>query len=169
MIIVIRGLPGSGKTTLARKLANYTMDEFPFESMIVLSTDVIRKELFPKPKYTSEESAIVYKVLFYTARQLNLVGSNVILDATFINDNGDGTSNIAYEVGVKEDDVKIIECICAQDIALERIKNRKNDYSDADETIYHNMKDVYKITENPHITTDTTNGINLKEITTLLY
>jgi len=169
MIIVIRGLPGSGKTTLARKLADYTMQEFVFVGVVVLSTDVIRKELFSKPKYTSEESALVYKVLFYTAQQLNLVGTHCILDATFINDNGDSTSSISHEVGVKESDVKIIECICAEDVAISRIKNRKNDYSDADETIYYAMKDVYKITKNPHITVDTTNDIDLKEITKLLY
>jgi len=54
MIIVICGLPGTGKTTIAKKLA-------PIINAIVLSTDKIRKELISNPTYRREERELIFK------------------------------------------------------------------------------------------------------------
>ena len=47
MIIIICGLPGVGKTTVAKELA-------PLVNAVILSTDKIRKELFSRPMVRME-------------------------------------------------------------------------------------------------------------------
>ncbi|MGI8831838.1 MAG: AAA family ATPase [Nitrososphaeraceae archaeon] len=76
MIIVICGLPGVGKTTLAKEIA-------PLINAVILSTDKIRKELFSKPMYGRRERRLIYDVLILLAKYLHNAGINCILDATF--------------------------------------------------------------------------------------
>ncbi len=74
------GLPGSGKTTMARATEN----ELAVRGVRarVLELDEIRRALTPKPKYSEEERAIVYAALAYMAKLLTDEGVNVIIDAT---------------------------------------------------------------------------------------
>jgi adenylylsulfate kinase len=78
--IWITGLPGSGKSTIARRL-HLKLQRYGVRSF-VLSTDQLRKVMTPKPTYSEEERERVYAVIVYIAKILNLVGVNVILDAT---------------------------------------------------------------------------------------
>ena len=57
MLIIICGLPGTGKTFIAKKLAPKINAEH-------LSTDRIRKELFPEPTYSEDEKNKVYVEMF---------------------------------------------------------------------------------------------------------
>ena len=76
MIIVICGLPGTGKTTIAKKLA-------PTIDAVVLSTDKIRKELIPNPTYRREERELIFNVMVLLAKYLHSSDKSCILDATF--------------------------------------------------------------------------------------
>jgi adenylylsulfate kinase len=74
------GLPGSGKTTVARAAQRYL--EARGIHTRVLELDEIRKVLTPQPRYTEEERTIVYAALAYMAKLLVDEGVNVIIDAT---------------------------------------------------------------------------------------
>ncbi len=74
----ITGLPGSGKTTIAREVANRLKDR----KLKVLQLDEIRAVVTPHPRYTEEERDIVYSFLAYTAKVLTECGINVVIDAT---------------------------------------------------------------------------------------
>ncbi len=78
--IWITGLPGSGKSTIARKLKQ-KLDYLNVKSYII-SSDALRKIATPKPKYTEEEREIIYGALVYAAKVLVENGINVIIDAT---------------------------------------------------------------------------------------
>ena len=76
--IWITGLPGSGKTTIAREVANSLKDE----RLKTLQLDEIRTIVTPRPTYSEQERDIVYAFLAYTAKVLTECGVNVIIDAT---------------------------------------------------------------------------------------
>jgi len=79
-IVYITGLPGSGKTTIARALLKLLASQGIEASYLRL--DEIRREIIPEPHYTEEERERVYQA--YAERGLKLFrqGKNVILDAT---------------------------------------------------------------------------------------
>jgi adenylylsulfate kinase len=76
--IWITGLPGSGKTTVAREVAN----RLKKERLRTLQLDEIRTIVTPHPTYSEQERDIVYAFLAYTAKVLTECGVNVIIDAT---------------------------------------------------------------------------------------
>ncbi len=76
--IWITGLPGSGKTTIAR--AVHTL--LKGERLKILQLDEVRKVVTPQPKYTEEERDIVYSSLAYMAKVVTECGIDVIVDAT---------------------------------------------------------------------------------------
>jgi predicted kinase len=155
LIILICGYPGVGKTTLANELG-------PLISAIVLSTDKIRKELIEKPNYTEEEKKLVYDILILIAKYLHNVGINCILDATF--NTKQSREDIKRKLQLSDDQFKIIECICPEELIISRLQNRKKSYSDADLSIYRKIKEKYETIQEKHITVDTSQS--LKKIVT---
>jgi predicted kinase len=89
MLIITCGLPGTGKSTLARSVAERT-------GFTVLSSDIVRKEIaglaakehryeaFAKGIYAPDFTERTYVQLLKRARTLLLAGRSVILDASFI-------------------------------------------------------------------------------------
>ena len=140
------GLPGVGKSTLASKLA-------PLVNAVVLSTDQIRKELFPKPTYAPKEKGVVYDVMILLARYLYEAGVNCILDATFTNERS--RTKVKNELRLSNSCMRIIECICPEEIVLKRLINRRPGYSDANASVYLRMKKFNEPILNHHITVDT--------------
>ena len=148
MIVIVCGLPGVGKTTLSRELA-------PIIGAIILSTDKIRKELIPRPTYRWQERRLVYDVLLILAKYLHNAGATCILDATFNTENS--RKELKHKLALTPDQFSLIECTCPEDEIISRLKNRKNDYSDADISIYRKMKKIYEPVKEDHIIVDTNN------------
>ena len=146
MIIMICGLPGVGKTTLARQLA-------PLVNAVVLSTDKIRKELFPKPLYGRKERRLVYDVMLLIAGYLRDANINCILDGTFSKERS--RREAARKLNIPHNVIYVIECNCPEDIVVSRLRTRKHDYSDADISIYLRMKKIYEPVKEKHLTVDT--------------
>lgn len=76
----VTGLPGSGKSTIARRL--HAKLNSRGVASYVLSTDELRKVITPSPSYSEDERERVYATAVYIAKMLNENGVNVILDAT---------------------------------------------------------------------------------------
>jgi len=79
-VLWLTGLPGSGKTTIAREL----MKKLKEEKIKVeyLRMDEIRWILTPKRRYTEEERDHAYRALVLIAKFLSKNGISVIMDAT---------------------------------------------------------------------------------------
>ena len=158
MIVVICGLPGVGKTTLARDLA-------PLINAVVISSDKIRKELIPRPIYTKQEIKLIYDVITLLAKYLYKANVNCIIDATFNKERS--RTELKNKLRIPEEEMCIIECICPKDMIISRLKNRRGDYSDADISIYKKMKKTYDPIPEDHIVVDTcqfSSETNAKEI-----
>lgn len=162
MIVLICGLPGTGKTFLSNKLSQYI-------DSTVLSTDKIRKELIQKPTYTPWERALIYDVLFLLAKYLHSSGINCILDGTFNMEKS--RREIKDLLNLSNDQFYIIECICPEDLIITRLLLRKDDYSDATVSIYLKMKKIYEPVKQKHMSINTSRPIdkNIDRILRYIY
>ena len=71
---LLMGLPGSGKTTLAKHLQKIT-------KAIRLSSDDFRLLLFPEPTFSQVEHDNLYNILDHNVEHLLAAGKDVIYDA----------------------------------------------------------------------------------------
>ena len=157
MIVILSGLPGVGKTTIAKNLA-------PLIDAILLSSDKIRKELIPQPTYERYERELIYQVMILLAKYLHEAGKNCILDATFNKE--EFRNQVKKKTHCSNDQFFIVECFCSENIAISRIKHRKGGYSDADVSTYLKMKKIYEPVKAEHLRIDTSKdaAINAKII-----
>ena len=135
MLVGTGGLSGTGKSLLARALAG---DIMPLPGAVLLRSDVLRKTMFgksetdslPPEAYTAEVTAQVYAELASRARRVIAAGHSVIADAVFAK--ADERASIA-----KAAPGAFHGLFLAADLAtrVERVGNRENDASDADEKI----------------------------------
>lgn len=74
-VIVLSGLPGVGKSRLARELANQA-------AITVISSDRVRRILVADPTYSDKEHAFIHAVCLSLARHGLGQGNTVVLDST---------------------------------------------------------------------------------------
>ncbi len=162
MLIVITGLPGTGKTTIAEALAEEL-------DAIVFSTDKIRKMIFKKPIYNEMDKKIVYNELFLQARSYLSRGKNVILDGTFYSIE---LRENAKDVGRSlSNSVFFVYCSTPEELLKERLNMRKDKYSDADYNVYLKMKKIFEEFQDDVIVVDTSKPVeaNIEVIKKLIY
>lgn len=75
VLVVISGLPGTGKSYFSRKLA----ERLP---SVIVESDALRKMLFPSPSYSAQESNRLFQACHRLIEELLSSGISVILDAT---------------------------------------------------------------------------------------
>jgi adenylylsulfate kinase len=74
------GVPGSGKTTIARAAAALLRQQG--QPVTVLELDEVRTTVTPAPTYSETEREVVYRALVYIALMLTGAGVPVLIDAT---------------------------------------------------------------------------------------
>ncbi len=156
-VVWITGLPGSGKSTVSEALK----EKFPEAE--VLRMDELRKIVTPEPVYSDSEREYVYRTLVYTAKTLNELGHNVIIDAT---GNRRSWRNLARaEIPVFLE----VYLKCPLEICMQREKSRIDRHA-APEGIYEKgekgwpvpgVNTAYEAPEKPELIIDT--GINSPE------
>jgi len=134
-LVLVSGLPGTGKSTLSRMLA----DTAHFE---VLRSDVIRKEIFTTADTTGNSASIystdktqrIYDECWSRARRRLLAGGRVIVDATFQREsNRQQFLQLAIDCGVRS---VWLECTAPADAVQRLLAARHGDASDADWSVY---------------------------------
>ena len=144
MLIIVCGLPGSGKTTLAKALSKRLGAGH-------LSSDVLRRELFPNPTYSEDEKKAVYSGMALRAGKLLSEGRSVVADATF------------YKRWQREmflrlpGEKKVVLCTLGEDQLRKRLARRKagRSVSDADFEVYMKLKGQFEPIEGRYIEIDT--------------
>lgn len=150
MLVVVCGLPGAGKSTVSRRIAD-TLDGH------LLRTDVVRKELFPDPEYTAEESSSVYTEVLARARDRIAAREHVVLDGTFRRESlRNRVVSVATEASVP---YRLVHVQCAESVVKERIAAREGDESDADFAVYELLKDEFEPIEQNHTVVDNSGSL----------
>lgn len=148
MLIIICGLPGTGKSTLARELAGAW-------NAVHISSDSIRLRLLKERTYSEKEKQMVYERMLEEAGRLLRNGENAVLDATFYRQ---ALRNKAREIaGAEKSDCIMIECVLAEEKIMERMEKRKSgrDESEATFEIYKKVKKEYEEIKEKHLVIDT--------------
>ncbi|QAU13810.1 kinase [Halorubrum sp. BOL3-1] len=143
-LVVVCGLPGVGKTTVAERIAGHVDGR-------IRRTDVIRKELFDDPEYTDAETEAVYAELLSRARDDIDAGDAVVLDATFADDPFRAEAReTAAETAASFD---LVEVACDEDVVERRIE-RRDGISDADFEIHLQFKELFDEVASDHVVVD---------------
>lgn len=134
MLVAIGGLSGTGKSVLARALAEALE---PPPGAVILRSDVARKQHFqiyetqklPASAYQPHIGAIVYRTLFESAEQILSQGHSIILDAVFAKP----SERLAAAEVARKLNLPFTGLFLVSDLAtrMSRVSHRNGDASDA--------------------------------------
>jgi len=145
VLVAVSGLPGTGKTTVARAVADCADAD-------LLRTDAVRAELFDAPEYTEAETRAVYEALFERARERLADGRPVVLDATFRRAaHRERAAELAAASGVP---FELVWVRCPEPVVRERIAAREGDASDADFAVYRRLRESFEPIDRDHVVVD---------------
>ncbi len=134
MIIIVVGLPGTGKTTFSRALAQII-------DAVHLNTDMIRDQLDLRGQYDRQTKALIYQEMMNKVEAALLKGRNVILDGTFYKRKiREGYRKLAK---AQEVEIKWIELKAEEKVIRNRVE-KKRTYSEADFNVYLKIKALFE-------------------------
>mgnify|MGYP006266484819 FL=1 len=141
-MILICGLPGTGKTYFASRLAEALQTHH-------LNTDGTRDRLGLRGVYTPEVKEQVYHSMFELGGQYLQWGEDVVFDATFHKANRRRQALDAARE--KKAQVYFIEIIARELLIRNRLDRPRPD-SEADEMVYHQLREDREEIMLPHLT-----------------
>ncbi|MCF8106859.1 MAG: AAA family ATPase [Desulfohalobiaceae bacterium] len=149
-LILVCGLMGTGKSTLARNIGPYLGAE-------IIKSDAVRKELlgipeaeehhttFGKGIYSPEISKLTYARLFTQAAKHLRAGRSVILDASFKRQRDrQEAQQTADDFGAR---FLVLECTCRRQTAEKRLMHREhqaNEASDGRRELFQAQRDDFE-------------------------
>jgi predicted kinase len=132
LFIILSGLPGTGKSTIAEKVG----EALP---AIVIQSDFVRKSLFPRPTYAWQESRTVHAVARTLIRIFLQDGFAVISDATNLRQSH---RRLLVRMADSTDAATLfVETVAPESVVPARLRKRfvhrqRGDISDANWQIY---------------------------------
>lgn len=142
LIIVVFGLPGSGKSWFAEALAREI-------NATCINSDIVRHEMSGIGQYSEKDKSLVYQDMNERAREVLTDESPVILDATFFRE---ALRQDIIELGEEMQAEVIWMEIVADEELIQKRTSRKRKYSEADFKVYHFIKDQFEPLETDHLT-----------------
>ena len=148
MIIVVAGLPGSGKSYFAAKLAE-RMDA------AYINSDKVRKSMHALGKYSFSDKIGIYKEMTKLARQALLTHKFVVVDATFYR-----SEMRRLFIELANDCAVLIRFIMvyADEVLIQHRLSRPRTDSEADFKIYEIVKKEFDEFVFPHLQLESTDN-----------
>jgi predicted kinase len=154
VLIVVSGLPGTGKSYLSARLAEKL-------DYIILESDAIRKQMFSSPVYSAEESTSLFRVIHQLIEYLLKIGVSVILDATNLSESHrEHLYNIAEKCHSR---LVLVETKAPPELVFRRLERRsgkEGNKSDANWSIYQQMVPTAEKIRRRHYSVDTSRDIS---------
>jgi len=141
MVIIVFGLPGSGKSYFASRLAK------KFKAWYV-NSDGLRKELMPEPSYSTREKVSVYKAMLDMMTIAIGESQDIVLDATFYKK--DIRNMFIDQAGDQGEEITFIEVIADEKLIRNRLSQKRED-SDADFSVYQKINQEFEPLLIPHL------------------
>jgi len=134
MLLLICGLPGTGKTTIARAFATIS-------GATHLNSDTMRHELGLMGHYSPEDKEKVYSTLFQRTREALLCGETVVVDSTFYKEK----IRAPFRALAAECKVPLhwVEVQAGENTLRERLSKPRPD-SEADFQVYEKIRDQFE-------------------------
>lgn len=141
MIIVVAGLPGSGKSYFASRLAVRLGAEY-------WNSDQVRKRLAAMGKYSLDDKLRIYEYMAQMAAAAVRAGKPAVVDATFYHHSmRDLFNGTARDCHCR---IHFILVTASEAVTRERLSRPRPD-SEADFGVYQSMKDLFEKFEGPHL------------------
>jgi aminoglycoside phosphotransferase family enzyme/predicted kinase len=146
MLILVAGLPGTGKSRISRELSSRL-------GAAHVSSDLIRQKLLKERTYSEEEKARVYSEMAAQVSFSLSEGKNVIADATFYKESlRKSMKEAAEKAGT---DFFIVECTLPEEKVKERLSGRRGGGSEAKYEEYLIVTKAFEPFTEERITIDT--------------
>jgi predicted kinase len=155
-LIVVSGLPGTGKSFFCRELAGRL-------SFLVLASDALRKILFPSPQYQEGENRRLFSACHVLIEELLRKGIPIIFDATnLLEHHREYLYRAAERAGTK---LILVWVEAPTEVVRQRLLAREkaavSQYeSEAGWEVYNKMKPRREKISRNHFVVDTSHDIN---------
>jgi predicted kinase len=141
MLILIAGLPGSGKTYFAKAFAQKLDAKH-------LSSDVLRQQLDLKGQYDEGIKKRVYEDMQELTQQYITQGATVVVDATFYKE---AVRDLYIGTAEKNKVPYFIIQIKAEEETIQKRLQKKREYSEADFEVYQKIKKSFEPIRQHHL------------------
>lgn len=141
MIVIVFGLPGSGKSYFASRLA-------PLVHANYINSDLIRKKMHAMRTYSDREKLSVYDAMLAEMRRSIEQNSNLVLDATFYKQE---IRKKFIDEATPAGGIVFIEVKAEEPVIKERLKQKRPD-SEADFEVYKIIEAQWEPFPKPHLT-----------------
>ena len=153
MVILVMGLPGSGKSYFAAKLS----EAFDFA---YISSDVVRFRNGYRSRYGVNDKFEVYRLMLaMTEVELNK-GKSVVVDATFYRKSL--RQSFARLAAKMQTEIRYV-LVAADPVLVRRRLSRERMYSEADFGVYKLVESEFQEVDEPHLALHSTDS-NLDEM-----
>jgi len=154
-LVVVSGLPGSGKSYFCRRLASR-------HPLARLDSDALRKALFGQPTHSPEESSRLFAACHYVLDRLLGAGISALMDATNLREvhrrqlyaiaEGHGAKLVLVSL-------RAPAAVVEGRLAARARRADPEDLSDAGPEVYERMRNLDEPIARPHIVVDTSADI----------
>jgi predicted kinase len=153
MLVLISGLPGSGKSYFGQELANAI-------DAVYLNSDKVRIQMNASGKYQEKDKLSVYRQMISEASKAIDAGRHVVVDATFYKRSfRELFEKLAESRGTPQ---HIIE-VRADEPTIRRRLSSGREFSEADYKVYETIRDEFEEITVPHLVLTSTNS-NIEEM-----
>ena len=152
MIIIVFGLPGSGKSFFACRLAQQINAEY-------INSDIVRR-MFPEKKtYSLNEKLSVYNEMLRRTKEMLKENRDLVLDATFYKSD---IRRKFIDEATPNGKISFIEVRANESVISERLKKIRTD-SEADFEVYKKIKNEWEPFNQDHLILQSTDN-NIEEM-----